>query len=75
MGSLIKQIIDIVNLKPLEGDRSQLTLITGAIFNILVRLHWVSLSESDIKSINEFLTWAFTYFMAHKISNVIKVIK
>lgn len=65
-------LLNLLTLKPLQGQRSQVTLIAGivinAAFQILKALGILAVDDATIKTINDGIAVIFAYFMAEKLS-------
>lgn len=64
----MSKLLDLISLKPLQGERTQLTIIAAGIVNILVQLGILNLTPEQLNSVNQFLTLIGGYFFAEKVS-------
>ena len=61
-------LLNILSLKDLKGSRTQWTIVVYGAINFLASIGVLHLSADDLSNINQFLTWAGTYFFAEKLS-------
>ena len=61
-------ILGILKLEPLKGERTQWTVIAGLVLNLLVQFHILNLTPENLDVVNKFLILVGTYFFADKFS-------
>ena len=49
---MFQKLLDMINLKALEGDRSQLTVLVGALLNFATQIGWIHLADKDLQTVN-----------------------
>ena len=67
----MNQLLDVLTLKPLKGNRTQWTIVLFGIINILADMGILKLTPDDIANVNQFLTWAGAYFFVDKVNSVV----
>lgn len=65
---ILKQLVDLITLKALQGKRTQITIVIMGIINVLVQLGYLHLSPDDLVRINQGLLLVMGFFFSEKMS-------
>lgn len=68
-------IWNFISLKMIRGSRTQLTILVGAILNLLVGFGLINLTVEDLQKINESLIVIGGYFFVDKVQTVSDTLK
>jgi hypothetical protein len=68
-------IWNVLSLKGLKGSRTQMTILVGAVLNLLVGFGILHLTAEDLQKLNEALMIICGYFFVDKVQGVTEVLK
>lgn len=66
------KLLELLSLKTIQGERTQLTIVVAGIINILNELKVIQVTPDQINTINQVLLFIGAYFFADKVSKVAK---
>lgn len=66
------KLLELLSLKPIQGERTQLTIIVAGVINILNELNVVKITPDQMTTINQVLLFVGAYFFSEKVSKVAK---
>ena len=67
----MNQLLSFLKLEPLKGSRTQIVIVIYGAINFLASIGILHLNAEDLRHVNEFLTWAGSYFLADKLTTTV----
>ena len=66
----MNQLLNLVTLQNLKGNRTQITIIVGGLVNFLVQVGILKMTPDQLQATNTFLAWLVGLFFVEKVNSL-----